>query len=128
MQNNMSASRGPLILSILIITVGIGWLLTAWGYAPGINWIWTLGLGVVGVLTFILSGGIDKLSIVIGSFFLVGSLLSVLRQTGQLSIDIELPLLVILIGVLIFIAQFRVVPLPTWFGPLSDVAKKSRDT
>ncbi len=44
--------RGPLILAILIITVGVGWLLTARGYAPGINWIWTLGLGVIGVLTY----------------------------------------------------------------------------
>ncbi len=64
----------------------------------------------------------------IGPFFLVGSLLSVLRQTEQLSIDIELPILVILIGVLIIIAQLRVVPLPKWFGPISDAAKKSRDT
>lgn len=125
-QNN--STRGPLILAILIITVGVGWLLTAWGYAPGINWIWTLGLGVIGVLTFILSGGIDKLSIVIGPFFLVGSMLSVLRQTERLKIDIELPILVILIGVLIFIAQLRIIPLPKWVGPLSDATRKSRDT
>jgi len=123
-----SPTRGPLILAILIITVGVGWLLTAWGYAPGINWIWTLGLGVIGVLTFVLSGGIDKLSIVIGPFFLVGSMLSVLRQTERLSIDLELPILVILICVLIFIAQLSIVPLPNWVGPLSDAAKKSRDT
>ena len=127
---NQSATqpRGPLILAILIITVGVGWLLTAQGYAPGINWIWTLGLGVIGVLTFILSGGIDKLSIVIGPFFLVGSMLSVLRQTERLSINIELPILVILIGVLIFIAQLSIVPMPKWVRPLSDAARKSRDT
>jgi hypothetical protein len=128
MQNPATATRGPLVLAILIITVGFGWLLTAWGYAPGINWIWTLGLGVIGVLTFILSGGVDKLSVVIGPFFLVGSMLSVLRQSERLSIDMELPILVILIGVLIFIAQLRVVPLPAWFGSLSVAAKQSRDT
>jgi hypothetical protein len=128
MQNSSTTTRGPLVLAILIMTVGVGWLLTAWGYAPGINWIWTLGLGVIGVLTFILSGGIDKLSVVIGPFFLVGGVLSVMRQTGQLSIDIELPILVILIGVLIFIAQLRIIPLPEWFGPLSITAKQSRDT
>ncbi len=128
MQNPATTARGPLVLAILIITVGVGWLLTAWGYAPGINWIWTLGLGVIGVLTFILSGGVDKLSVVIGPFFLVGSMLSVLRQTERLSIDMELPILVILIGVLIFIAQLRVVPLPVWFGPLSDAARNTRDT
>jgi hypothetical protein len=129
MNNQQQKSpRGPLILAILIITVGVGWLLTAWGYAPGINWIWTLGLGAIGVLTFILSGGIDKLSIIVGPFFLVGSILSVLRQTEQLKIDIELPILVILIGLLIFIAQLSIIPLPKWVGPLSDAARKSRDT
>jgi len=107
----------PLVLSILIITVGVGWLLTAKGYGPGINWIWTLGLGVAGVLTFVVSGGVDKLSVVVGPCFLVGSVLSILRQTGNLDADIEIPIFVILIGVLIMIAQMSNIPLPRWYEP-----------
>ena len=110
--------HGPLVLSILIITVGVGWLLTALGLGPGINWVWTLGLGVVGILTFVVSGGLDKASIVIGPFFLVSSLLSILRQTGHLHTDVEVPVLVILIGVLLAAAQTRFVPMPKWFAPL----------
>src|SRR5437870_5764909 len=93
--------KGPVGLALLIITVGIGWLLSAQGIGSGINWIWTLGLGMVGVTTFVVSGGLDKLSVVLGPFFLVASLLSILRQTGQLAFDIEVPILVILIGILL---------------------------
>lgn len=113
-------SQGPFVLSILIITVGIGWLLSAQGIGQGIDWIWTLGLGVVGVLTFVLSGGCDKLSVVLGPFFLVSSLLSVLRQTGQLSVNTEMPILVIVVGVLLMVAQSRYVAPPSWFIPFSE--------
>jgi hypothetical protein len=111
-------SKGPLILSILIITIGVGWLLTAQGFGPGVNWVWTLGLGVVGILTFILSGGVDKVSVVVGPFFLAGSVLSILRQTGNLGADLEVPILVILVGVLLLSAQLSAVPSPRWLVPL----------
>ncbi|MDP1796450.1 MAG: hypothetical protein Q8K78_03170 [Planctomycetaceae bacterium] len=113
-------SKGPFVLSILIITVGIGWLLSAQGIGRGIDWVWTMGLGVIGFLTFILSGGCDKLSVVLGPFFLVSSLLSVLRQTGQLNINTEMPILVILMGVLLMIAQSRRIPPPSWFIPFDE--------
>jgi hypothetical protein len=119
-------SRGPAVLAILIVTVGVGWLLTALGVGPGIDWVWTLGLGVVGILTFVLSDGLDKVSVVIGPLFLVGSVLSILRQTGHLRIDVEVPVLVILVGVLMFVAQMSFIPVPKWVGNLpTDEEKKS---
>ena len=114
----MPGSKGPLALSLLIITLGTGWLLSAIGFGPNLNWIWILGLGMLGVLTFIGTGGVDKASIVIGPFFLFSSGLSMMRQSGHLSIDIEIPILIILIGVLLLIAQSRMIPAPTWFVPL----------
>lgn len=117
--------KGPLVLSILIITVGVGWLLTAQGFGPGVNWVWTLGLGVIGVVTFIVSGGLDKVSVVLGPFFLVSSLLSILRQTGNMKSDTEVPLLVILVGVLLFVAQMSFIPLPKWFVPLPSDGSKN---
>src|SRR5437763_2597448 len=110
-------SRAPLGIPILIIVVGVGWLLTAQGFAPGINWLWTLGLGVIGILTFVISG-FDKVSVVVGPFFLLASVLSVLRQTGGLRLDIEVPVLVIGVGVLMLVAQLPSVPTPGWFVPL----------
>jgi hypothetical protein len=84
---------------------------------PGIDWAWTLGLAVVGLLAFVLSGGVDKVSVVVGPLLLAASLFSVLRQTGRLNVNTEVPLLVITLGVLIFIAQLSVVPPPRWIAP-----------
>jgi hypothetical protein len=108
----------PLVISILIIVVGVGWLLTAQGFGPGINWVWTLGLAVIGILTLVVSRGIDKISVVVGPFFLLSSLLSVLRQTGRLNPEIELPVLVISLGALSLVAQLPAVPKPVWYQPL----------
>ena len=111
-----SKTRPRLVIPILIIIVGVGWLLTAKGFAPGINWIWTLALGTIGILTFVVSTGVDKVSIVIGPFFLLASILSILRQTGRLSLEVEVPILVIAIGVLLLIAQLPFVGRPAWFS------------
>lgn len=32
-------AKGPILLAVLIITVGVGWLLTVQGIGPGIKWI-----------------------------------------------------------------------------------------
>ncbi len=113
-----SIPKGPIALSIVIITVGVGWLLTSLGFGPGINWVWTLGLGVVGIFAFILSSGLDKVSVILGPFFLISSILSILRQTGHLGTDTEIPILVIVVGVLLLIAQMPFIPIPKWFIPL----------
>ena len=42
-------NKTALILPVLIITLGTGWLLMTLGIAPKIDWIWTLGLAVIGL-------------------------------------------------------------------------------
>lgn len=105
--------KKTLILPLLIISIGSGWLLTTLGIVPGINWIWTLGLAVVGLLSFAVSG-IDKSTVVIGPFFLIASCLSVLRQTGRITLDVEVPILVIVIGCLLLVARSKSIPIPGW--------------
>lgn len=109
----MKSDWKTLIVPLLMITVGVGWLLTTLGVGPGIDWVWTLGLAMVGLMTFAVAG-IDKGSVVIGPFFLVASFLSVLRQTDRLRIDVEVPILVILGGVLLLIARSPAIPIPKW--------------
>jgi len=110
---NSTSDRKTLILPLLIIGIGTGWLLTTLGIVPGINWIWTLGLAVVGILSFAVSG-IDKSTVLIGPFFIIASCLSVLRQTGRISLDVEVPILVIVIGILLLVARSKAIPLPDW--------------
>lgn len=98
---------------LALIVVGTGWLLSNIGVAPQINWVWTLSLAGLGVLMLLVSG-VDKLSIVFAPLLLVASGLSVLRQSGRLSLDIEAPILVILMGVLLLIARSPRIRAPSW--------------
>ena len=115
----MTASQKSLVISLLTITVGVGWLLASKGIAPHINWVWTLGMAVCGVLMFALMG-FDKLSFVLGAFFLVCSGMSVLRQQSMVTVETEAPLLVIVAGVLLLLARSKRVPVPNWFTPPSS--------
>ncbi|MEM6471748.1 MAG: hypothetical protein AAF802_19465 [Planctomycetota bacterium] len=109
----MVSDKKTLLLPLLLITVGSGWLLSTLNVAPGINWIWTLGLAVLGLLAFPLSG-FDKATVVAGPFMIVASCLSLLRQTGRLALDVEIPMLVILSGILLLIARSSSIPAPSW--------------
>lgn len=109
----MKPDKKTLVLPILLIAVGVGWLLTTLGVVPGIDWIWTLGLAAVGLLTFAV-GGLDKVTVVIGPLFILASCLSILRQTDRLHVDVEVPILVMTAGILLLVARTPVVPIPKW--------------
>jgi hypothetical protein len=102
-------NKSALVIPILIITVGLGWLLTVQGIMPGVDWIWTLGLAAIGVLALVVRG-IDKRSVIIGPFCLTASVLSLLRQQQQVSVAQEGPILLIAYGVLLLIAQAPAIP------------------
>ena len=108
-----------LAIPILLIMLGVGWLLTTMGVVPQVDWVWTLGVALVGILAFAI-GGFDKVTFCVGTFFLLASLLSILRQTGRLGVDIEIPVLVIAAGVLMLVAQMRFIPLPRWLEESQD--------
>ena len=112
----MLKGKIAVLVPILIITVGVGWLLNSLGALPGVNWAWTLLLGTVGLVT-LATGGINKVTVVIGPFLLIASVLSVMRQTGRLSINVEVPCLVIALGVLLLISMLSSLPAPDWILP-----------
>lgn len=121
----MKRPKGLIVLSIFIITIGIGDLLTTLGVFSGVDWVWTLALAIVGILVIVLSGGLDKVSIVVGPFLLVASVLSILRQTGHLDPKLEASIVVILIGVLLLVSQMSAVPPPQWITAAADRGDKS---
>lgn len=114
----MSANKS-LMVPLLLITMGTGWLLTTLGFAPNIDWIWTLGIAIAGILTFVV-GGLDKVTFVVGAFLLITSFLSVLRQTGRIEFNVEVPILVIVAGVLQLIARNPAIPTPRWLDAMKS--------
>jgi hypothetical protein len=93
-----------IILAVLVIALGIAWLLNTLEIIPGVDWLWSGGLGIAGIL-FLAAKGLNKFTFVIGSFLLISSVCSVLRQTGRLRPDIELPVLFIVFGALILVSM-----------------------
>lgn len=99
----MSATKTTIMLAMLVIALGSAWLLNTLGVIPGVNWLWTGGLGVIGILVLV-ANGVNKFTFVIGLFLLVSAVFSVLRQTGRLAEDIEMPVLFIIFGVLLLLS------------------------
>lgn len=92
------------LLPTLLIIVGLGWLLKASNLFPQIEWVWTVGLFAVGVLV-IVGLGLDKLTFTVGGALIISSVFSVLRQSGIISLSLELPILVIVLGILWIIGE-----------------------
>ena len=99
-----------LIIPFLIIAIGVIWLLNVLKLLPDIDWFWTIGLAAAGILSMV-TGGLNKVTVVVGPFLLIASVSSVLRQTGRLHLNYEIPILVIIFGLLILISQ--ILPLKT---------------
>ncbi len=98
-----------LLAPILVIIVGITWLLNVLGIMPGVDWIWTVGLATAGLLTIII-GKTSSATIITGPFLIVASICSILRQTDRLTLNREIPILIIVLGLLMLIAQFIKTP------------------
>lgn len=109
----MGASRVLIVAPLVLIGVGAGWLLTELQAVPNVDWVWIVALVLSGVMVFLLSG-FHKLSFVVGGFFLVSAGFSFARQRGLLTVNIELPLLMISAGVLMLLARLLPVPEPPW--------------
>ena len=113
-----------IIVPILTITVGVTWLLNVLEVIPGIDWIWTVGLAAAGILTIAI-GGLNKITIVTGPFLVIASACSLLRQTNRLPVDREIPILVIVLGILMLISQLSRLPIPQALRP--DDGEKKQD-
>lgn len=96
---------------IAAIMTGIAWLFTTVGLLPWLDWWHTLTLFTVGFLTFLL-GGFDKFTCTMGSWFLLAMGTGVARQAGVLAASVEVPLLVIALGLLVILVQVFRLPTP----------------
>ncbi|HMO37343.1 MAG TPA: hypothetical protein PKA06_14995, partial [Gemmatales bacterium] len=61
-----------------------------------------------------------KYTLVVGTFFLLASLISVLRQSGYMELNVEVPVLFIIFGILLLLSQHPGVPFPAWYSPPAD--------
>lgn len=114
-------SRGWFAMGITLICVGGVWLLASLGYLPEINWLWVLMLFTLGLVP-LLAAGLNKLTFISGGFFFAASISSVLRQTGKLAVNVEVPSLIIIAGIFTLIAMVLRLKTPSWLVPKRPVA------
>lgn len=115
----MSTRKSGVATALVIIAIGSGWLLNNVGILPAVEWIWTLSLGIAGVLTLAMVG-LDRVTAVIGPFLIISSAFSILRQTGRMPTNYEVPLLVIIFGVLWLAAVLLPLKPARWMTGESD--------
>lgn len=118
----MRKTKGPVIMSALLIILGLGWLLNNLNVMHTVDWVWTGALAGVGVI--VLAMGLDKVTLVVGGFLLIASCMSLLRQTGRLTTDVEVPALVITLGVLLLVSHLAPIRKPDWLVASEGDQKK----
>jgi hypothetical protein len=99
------------VLGTTVLVVGGVSLLAALDYLPDINWVWVLVL--LGMAGASLLGGVNKVSFVLAGTFFAASVGSVLRQTGHVKLNVEVPVLIMFAGVLILLAMALKLRTPT---------------
>ena len=107
-----NSSKAPVVVSILIMVAGFGWLLNSFHWLEEVDWVWTLGIAALGAV--VLGTGINKVSVIVGPFLILGAACAFLRQTGRLAVEHEVPILVIVFGALLLLAYVLPVPLPRY--------------
>jgi hypothetical protein len=116
----MTSIKSPLAVPLAIIMAGAGWFLMGWHlvvnsvpwYWEGVNWLWTLALGVIGILMSVLRG-IDKGSAVFALVFLLACVMSGLQSAWLLPLGVLAPLALMGIGTLVLFIQISALSNPT---------------
>ena len=62
----MDSRKTTIASAVAIIALGVAWLLNNVGVLPAVEWVWTLGLAVTGIL-IVAIGGLDKATGVVGA-------------------------------------------------------------
>jgi hypothetical protein len=101
----MSVKKRKLVLPIIITLLGLLWVLQEAGLFSGLSLVIAAGLGVVGLSTLLVNRR-GRGGFVVGVLLLMSAALVLLRLSGMLSPTFEAPLMVCIMGGLLFLAQY----------------------
>jgi hypothetical protein len=108
-----SAMKSALGMGATLLLIGSGWLLTVWDVVPGVNWIWIAALGLAGLVPVAL-GGFNKVTAFGAGLMIACSFASILRQRGHISVNVEVPALVVVAGLLMVLVTVLPIKPPPW--------------
>jgi len=94
---------------IVLIVIGLAWLLDEADLFPEVSWLWVFGL-ISGGVALLLLEGINKTSVVTGPMLIGAGVSTFIRQKFGLGLQVQLPLLMILLGILMLVARLPGIP------------------
>ncbi len=105
----MANQNKRFVAPVVVIVIGLCWLLNELAILPGVDWVWTGSLAAAGILILIVEG-VNKISFVLGPFLICSSIFSILRSTNVIEFNIEAPILIAILGLLMFVAEILKLP------------------
>jgi len=109
----MKGSLHYMLVSMLTIGLGAAWLLNLFPTLPNAGWVWTMGLGVSGMLILALCG-INKLTVVTGPLLIIVATMTAMQMMGRMQSHQQVPMLMVALGALMLLSSMAPVPLPGW--------------
>ena len=92
------------VLPVLLIAIGAGWLMNELDLFPSLTWMAILGLTLSGLAVLAIEG-VNKSTIVVGPMLIAAGTTTFLRQQYQLPWSIQWPALMILCGLVMLVAR-----------------------
>lgn len=117
----------PVVIAVLLILFGAFWLFDALHWIRGVRWLWSIGLAACGLLIFG-AGGFNKKTWLIGGYMFILCLFSVIRLTGHISLEVEIPSLVISFGALLLVVTLAGHFAPDILGEDVDAGRPPRSS
>ncbi|MEK7416079.1 MAG: hypothetical protein AAB263_22470 [Planctomycetota bacterium] len=97
------------LVPAIVVVFGICFLLAEMKMFDVGRMLWTVGLLCAGV-TLLVYFGVNRTTFIFGSLLIIGSGMSVLRYNGIVSMEKELPIFVIILGMLMAINRTGLIP------------------
>ncbi|WP_137939270.1 hypothetical protein [Chitinivorax sp. B] len=97
------------LIPVALIVIGLAWLLEEFHFFPEVSWLWITAF-VAGGVAILVIDGINKSSVITGPLLIGAGLTTFLRQHFDLSLRVQLPVLMVLLGVLMLIARSPSIP------------------
>lgn len=91
-------------LGTTVMVIGFVSLLASLNYLPDIHWVWVLSLLATGGVSLL--WGLNKVSFVVAGMLFASAVGSVLRQTGAIKLNVEVPILIMIAGALVLVGMF----------------------
>lgn len=105
----MKKPEKKFVLPIAIMLIGAAWTLNVIKAIPGVDWLWILLLAGIGLIALTQVKN-HRSKLISGGFFLTAAAGEAFRQAGRLPPEWEIPLLIIVVGLLMLLAQLLPAP------------------